>query len=90
MVGGPNGFTITTHDIAVKPGGVWRFIMHGPWPRFHVTVTFEAEGAKTWIRMRSLFESAAERDRVVKEFRAIDGMNQTLDRLGQHLATLAA
>jgi uncharacterized protein YndB with AHSA1/START domain len=27
---GPNGFTITTHEIDVRPGGVWRFIMHGP------------------------------------------------------------
>lgn len=27
---GPDGFTITTHEMAFKPGGVWRFIMHGP------------------------------------------------------------
>lgn len=27
---GPNGFTITTHEIDVKPGGVWKFMMHGP------------------------------------------------------------
>jgi uncharacterized protein YndB with AHSA1/START domain len=27
---GPRGFTTTTHEIDVKPGGVWRFIMHGP------------------------------------------------------------
>jgi uncharacterized protein YndB with AHSA1/START domain len=27
---GPNGFTITTHEMDVRPGGVWRFIMHGP------------------------------------------------------------
>jgi uncharacterized protein YndB with AHSA1/START domain len=27
---GPNGFTNTIHEIDVKPGGVWRFIMHGP------------------------------------------------------------
>ena len=27
---GPNGFTNTIHEIEVKPGGVWRFIMHGP------------------------------------------------------------
>jgi uncharacterized protein YndB with AHSA1/START domain len=33
---GPNGFTNTIHAMEVKPGGVWRFIMHGPdgtdWP----------------------------------------------------------
>lgn len=27
---GPNGFTITTHEMDVRPGGVWRFIMHAP------------------------------------------------------------
>ncbi|WP_248927074.1 SRPBCC family protein [Paenibacillus hamazuiensis] len=27
---GPKGFTITTHEIDVRPGGVWRYIMHGP------------------------------------------------------------
>jgi len=27
---GPNGFTTTTHEIDIRPGGVWRFIMHGP------------------------------------------------------------
>lgn len=27
---GPNGFTNTFYEIAVKPGGLWRFIMHGP------------------------------------------------------------
>ena len=25
-----DGFTITTHAMDVRPGGVWRFIMHGP------------------------------------------------------------
>jgi uncharacterized protein YndB with AHSA1/START domain len=27
---GPAGFTITTHEIDVRPGGLWRFTMHGP------------------------------------------------------------
>lgn len=27
---GPDGFTNTFHEIAMKPGGVWRFMMHGP------------------------------------------------------------
>lgn len=33
---GPIGFTNTIHEMAVKPGGVWRLTMHGPdgkdWP----------------------------------------------------------
>lgn len=27
---GPHGFTLTTHEIDVRPGGIWRFVMHGP------------------------------------------------------------
>lgn len=27
---GPNGFTITTYEMDFRPGGVWRFVMHGP------------------------------------------------------------
>src|SRR6478609_11349930 len=27
---GPKGFTNTIHEMSVKPGGVWRFTMHGP------------------------------------------------------------
>ena len=27
---GPIGFSTTTHEMNVKPGGVWRFMMHGP------------------------------------------------------------
>jgi uncharacterized protein YndB with AHSA1/START domain len=27
---GPNGFTTSIHEMDVRPGGVWRFVMHGP------------------------------------------------------------
>ena len=27
---GPNGFTTTTRTFDFRPGGVWRFVMHGP------------------------------------------------------------
>jgi uncharacterized protein YndB with AHSA1/START domain len=27
---GPRGFTTTIHEMDVRPGGVWRFTMHGP------------------------------------------------------------
>lgn len=27
---GPDGFTTTVHEIDVRPGGVWRYTMHGP------------------------------------------------------------
>src|SRR5690242_12383757 len=27
---GPNGFTTTTMSFDLRPGGIWRFVMHGP------------------------------------------------------------
>lgn len=39
---GPNGFTTTTHSFDFRPGGVWRFVMHGPDGRdYHNRITFE-------------------------------------------------
>lgn len=109
---GPNGFTTTTYEMDVRPGGTWRFVMHGPdgtdydneivylevvrperivythgpAPIFDVTVTFEQEGRRTRLTMRSVFPSAEVRDQVVEDFGAIDGMNQTLDRFVAELA----
>ena len=104
---GPRGFTTTTHEMEVKPGGVWRFVMHGPDGRdyqnkitylevvrperlvykhggdedpepvsFQTTVTFVAEGDKTRVTMRAVFPTAEERDRVVKEYGAVEGGEQ--------------
>jgi len=110
----PRGFTTTTHEMEVAPGGVWRFVMHGPDGTdydntityreispperllydhgeqgapgsFRVTVTFEAQNGTTRLTMRMLFESVAERDFVVEKYGAIDGGNQTLDRLTEYL-----
>lgn len=39
---GPNGFTTTTHSFDFRPGGVWRFVMHGPDGRdYQNRVTFD-------------------------------------------------
>ncbi len=112
---GPKGFTNTIYEMDVRPGGVWRFVMHGPdgvdyenkivyievvkperlvyshvsGTQFHVTVTFADQGDKTKLTVRMLFESAAQRDRVIKEFGAIEGLNQTLERLEERLAMAA-
>lgn len=111
---GPNGFTNTIHEMSVKPGGIWRFMMHGPnemnFPNkivylevikpeklvyehgddngkhFDVTVIFEARGNHTLLTMRSLFPTEADRDRVIKEVGAIEGGQQTVDRLQSYLA----
>jgi len=39
---GPNGFTTTTHAFDFRPGGVWRFVMHGPDGRdYQNRITYE-------------------------------------------------
>ena len=113
---GPNGFTTTTYEMDVRPGGAWRYVMHGPDgtdysnkmvysevvkperlayahgadddgpPLFHATVTFEDQGGKTLVTLRSIFPTAAIRDRTEKEVGAIEGARQTLARLADHLA----
>lgn len=27
---GPDGFSLTSNEMKVKPGGIWEFILHGP------------------------------------------------------------
>ena len=39
---GPTGFTTTTHAFDMRPGGTWRFVMHGPDGRdYQNNVTFD-------------------------------------------------
>jgi uncharacterized protein YndB with AHSA1/START domain len=39
---GPNGFRTTTHAFDFRPGGVWRFVMHGPDGRdYQNRITFD-------------------------------------------------
>ncbi len=59
---------------------------HGPAPKFQVTVTFVNEGGRTIVHQTQLFPSAADRDRVVRDFNAIEGAKQTFERLADFLA----
>ena len=120
---GPRGFTTTIEIMDVRPGGMWKHVMHGPdgtdYPnrcvfievakperivyshgggtkgrrgvRFEATWTFEALNRhQTRVTMRGVFPSAEDRERVVKEYGAIEGGKQTLERLGEHLQAWAA
>ena len=53
---------------------------------FFATVILDDEGGKTRLSMRSLFPSAADRDRVAEEYGAVEGMESTLDELAAFLA----
>jgi uncharacterized protein YndB with AHSA1/START domain len=109
---GPNGFTTTIHEMDLRPGGAWRFVLHGPdgtdyrneivyvevvrperivydhvsAPKFRSTATFDDEGGRTKLTVRMLFETAALRDKTARQFGAVEGLNQTLGRLGEQLA----
>lgn len=55
---------------------------------FHVTVTFEELDGKTKLTMNTTFSSAEELEKVIKEFGALEGGNQTLNKLEEHMLTL--
>lgn len=116
---GPKGFTTTIETMDVRPGGVWKHVMHGPdgtdYPgksvftevvkpehiafshgggrkgargvRFESTWTFDAiDDGTTRVTIRMVFPTADDRDRVAKEYGAVEGGEQTLARLAGHLA----
>ena len=58
----------------------------GPGVHKVMTWTFEAVGEKTKLTIHQLYSSAADLERVVKEFGAIEGAKQTLGRLAEYLA----
>jgi uncharacterized protein YndB with AHSA1/START domain len=37
---GPKGFTTTTYNMDLRPGGVWRFVMHGPDRDYQNKITY--------------------------------------------------
>jgi len=83
---GPDGSNYPNHNVfteVVKPERL--VYTHGGGAEFEQTVTFEDLGGRTQLSMRLLFPTAADRDRVVKQFNAIEGGNQTLDRLAEKL-----
>jgi len=121
---GPSGFRTTTHAHELRPGGMWRYVMHGPDGRdyknlitfheiieperltystvggevecepvnFSVVATFERAGdagERTKVTMRCVFASRDARDRVVREFNAVEGGKQHLARLGEYLGMMS-
>jgi uncharacterized protein YndB with AHSA1/START domain len=114
---GPHGFTTTTYDFDFRPGGIWRFVMHGPDGRdyqnrvtfeeivpperivyrhgggddvepvqFRTTVMLEDIGERTRVTWRAEFPSAAERNRIIKNYGADKGLEQCMARLADFIA----
>jgi len=57
--------------------------------QFRTMVIFEELGRRTRITWRGEFPSAAERNRVIKEYGADKGLIETLARLGDYVAAMA-
>ena len=55
---------------------------HVSGPVFRAEATFEDRDGRTAVTMRSTFETAELRDRVAAEFNAVEGLAQTMERLG--------
>ncbi|MEQ1618129.1 MAG: SRPBCC family protein [Terricaulis sp.] len=92
---GPDGAVFPNHQFYMDVAAPERLIYaHGAGdeaapPHFHVTVIFEALGARrTRVTMTSLFPSKAARDLVVEKHNAIEGGKQTLARLAVFLETV--
>lgn len=94
---GPDGTDYPNKSVfmeVVKPERIVYSLSGGkkgdPGAQCEATWTFEEQGGKTKLTLRMLFPSAAAREHVVKTYGAIEGGNQTLDRLGEHLAKSSA
>lgn len=114
---GPDGFTTTTGAFDMRPGGEWRFTMHGPDGRdyenriaydeivrpsrlayhhtgtanvdpvhFTVVITLDDLGGRTRVTLSAEFETAADRDYVIRNHKADEGGRQTLARLAAMIA----
>ena len=107
---GPKGFTNTFHEFDPRPGGAWRFVMHGPdgtdYPNesvfaevvparrivfdhnsghhFRMTITLDAQGGRTRVGWRQVFDTAAERERIAPI--VIEANEQNLDRLAAEVS----
>ena len=57
-------------------------------PNFIATIDFEAQGEKTHLNWHMLFETAEEFIRVVKTFKADEGLKQNIEKLSDYLTQL--
>jgi uncharacterized protein YndB with AHSA1/START domain len=58
--------------------------------QFRATVTFEDEGSKTRVTMKSVFKTAKQRQHVVEKYGAIEGGKQHLANLEEYVLTKLA
>ena len=110
---GPNGFTSTFQEFELRPGGHWRFVMHGPdgtdYPNesvflevaapervvlehlseshhFFMYITFTAQGSKTLVGWRQVFDTAVHKERVASI--VSEANEQNLSRLATEVLSV--
>ena len=110
---GPDGFTSTFHTFELRPGGHWRFVMHGPdgtdYPNesvflevaapervvfehlseghhFFMTITFTAQGKRTLVGWRQVFDTVAHKERVAAF--VAEANEQNLSRLANEVLSV--
>ena len=54
--------------------------------QFHATITFDEEDGKTRLTMRSVFQTAKQRNHVVEKYGAIEGGMQHLANLEEYVS----
>ncbi len=89
---GPDGTDYPNKSVFVEVVKPERIVYtHGggakgkPGANFTATWTFEEEAGKTKVTIRMIFGSAEERDLIAREYGAIEGGKQTLERLSKLL-----
>ncbi len=84
---GPDGRDYPNEIVYVEVVKPERIVYdHVSYPAFRSTVLLEEEGKKTAVSMRMVFATAELREKVAKEHKAVEGLAQTIGRLGEHLA----
>ncbi len=62
--------------------------IHGPAPKFQMTILFIPQGNKTQLTITSLFDSAEVLQKAIEEFGAEEGFKQNVERLEAYLEKL--
>lgn len=89
---GPDGTDFPNHVEYLEISPPERIVMrHGSRrddpDAFVSTVTFEERAGHCNVTLRSVFKTKEQRDKVVDQYQAIEGAEQTLSRLDSYLAT---
>lgn len=84
---GPDGTDYRNESVYVEVVPPSRLVYdHVTGPTFRATATFEEEDGKTRVTLRMVFESAEKRERVEREFGAVEGAKQTFAKLAEYVA----